>query len=203
MPPYAYDEHGRRVASPSKGALRERKILDEAEQQLVELGSEGMTVETIARAAGLTRGALYFYFRSKNDVLAALVQRVTAELQGAVASRQRALPDAPRDALRSAIDLTRDLWARHGAVMRAAVELAPSVPVIEQLWSATRDDTVRSVTELLGSTDSVGPDDRTAALVGALVGMTERTFYEASRAGTDLDDATEVVTTIWDRTFGL
>jgi TetR/AcrR family transcriptional regulator, ethionamide resistance regulator len=75
--------------------------------------------------------------------------------------------------------------------------------VIEQLWSATRDDTVRSVTELLGSTDSVGPDDRTAALVGALVGMTERTFYEASRAGTDLDDATEVVTTIWDRTFGL
>lgn len=203
MPPYAYDEHGRRVASPSKGELRERKILDEAEQQLVQLGPEGMTVETIARAAGLTRGALYFYFRSKNDVLAALVQRVTAELQGAVASRQRALPDAPRDALRSAIDLTRDLWARHGAVMRAAVELAPSVSVIEQLWSATRDDTVRTVTELLESSGGVVPDDRTAALVGALVGMTERTFYEASRAGADLDDATEVITTIWDRTFGL
>lgn len=203
MPPYAYDEQGRRVASPSKGALRERKILDEAEQQLVQLGPEGMTVETIARAAGLTRGALYFYFRSKNDVLAALVQRVTAELQGAVASRQRALPDGPRDALRSAIDLTRDLWARHGAVMRAAVELAPSVSVIEQLWSATRDDTVRSVTELLESSGGVVPDDRTAALVRALVGMTERTLYEASRAGADLDDATEVITTIWDRTFGL
>ncbi|MFJ3383773.1 MULTISPECIES: TetR/AcrR family transcriptional regulator [unclassified Curtobacterium] len=201
MAPYVYDENGRRVVAPSKGEMRERKILDEAEQQLAELGADAMTVETIATAAGLTRGALYFYFRSKNDVLAALVQRVTVELRGAVATRRNALPDSPHQALLSAIDLTRDLWDRHGAVMRAAVELSPTVPGIDHLWSDARDETVRSVTAMLAdAVDEHGQD--TSALVAALVGMTERVFYDASRSGTGLDQAAAIVTTIWTRTLG-
>jgi AcrR family transcriptional regulator len=198
--PYRYDENGRRVVAPSKGELREKKILDEAEKQLVDAGPERLTVESIATAAGLTRGALYFYFRSKNDVLAALVQRITVELTGAVATRQAALPHSSHDALLSAIDLTRDLWARHGAVMRAAVELSPSVPVIEQLWGAARVEAVDSITALLIAAEYTETSE-TRALVGALVGMTERVFYEASRSRSSLDDAAKVVTTIWDRTF--
>src|SRR3954466_3767735 len=69
----------RRRTAPRKGDLREAAILDAAERQLSDRGADRITVETIATAAGITRGALYFYFGSKNDVLAALVERtVTA-----------------------------------------------------------------------------------------------------------------------------
>lgn len=201
MAPYRYDDNGRRVVAPSKGELREQKILDEAEKQLAHSGAEYLTVESIATAAGLTRGALYFYFRSKNDVLAALVQRVTIELSEAIATRQKALPDSRHEALLSAIDLTRDLWARHGAVMRAAVELSPSVPVIEQLWASARNNIVHSISSLFSLDSTANPERRTVALIAALVGMTEHVFYESSRSKSDLESAADVVTTIWRRTF--
>lgn len=205
MPPYAYDENGRRIVAPSKGELREKLILDEAEKQLIAVGPDAMTVESIATAAGLTRGALYFYFRSKNDVLAALVQRIVVELSGAVATRQRAVPGSPRAALVSAIDLTRDLWSRHGAVMRAAVELSPTVPVIAHLWEGARDDirvAVRALAVAGGAPDEPGPEGA-EALVRALVDMTEGGFHDAVARGTPLERAAETITTIWLRALQL
>ncbi|MFZ4842452.1 TetR/AcrR family transcriptional regulator [Mycetocola saprophilus] len=205
MPPYAYDQNGRRVLAPTKGEQREKSILDEAEKQLVSMGAERMTVESIATAAGITRGALYFYFRSKNDVLAALVQRIVVELTGAVATRQRAIPGSARDALLSAIALTEDLWLRHGAVMRVAVELSPTVPVIATLWNEARESTVQSVIEIVGETAPLGreQDGDMAALSRALISMTERVFYEASAHDTPLSDATATLSTVWLRTLRL
>ena len=204
MPPYAYDEQGRRVMAPTKGELREKVILDQAEKQLIEIGPDAMTVETIATAAGLTRGALYFYFRSKNDVLAALVQRIVVELSGAVATRDTVIPDSPREALLSAIALTEDLWQRHGAVMRAAVDLSPSVPVIANLWNGARDEITTSARAIVAKSDvredsSADVDD----LVRILVGMTERAFYDAVTAGTPLEQTTLAINTVWIRALRL
>lgn len=50
-------------------------ILDEAERMFCEKGYAAATVESISRAAGLTRGAFYWHFRDKNEVLAALHAR--------------------------------------------------------------------------------------------------------------------------------
>ncbi|MDQ1203862.1 TetR/AcrR family transcriptional regulator [Microbacterium sp. SORGH_AS_0862] len=203
MSPYAYDENGRRIVAPSKGELREKQILDEAEKQLIDIGHEAMTVESIATAAGLTRGALYFYFRSKNDVIAALVQRITVELTSAIATRRAASPTSAHGGLLSAIDLTRDLWSRHGAVMRTAIELSPSVPFIDHLWSSARAETIRSLTEITESAAIEASASERASVVSALVAMTERVFYEAIRSNSDLDAAAEVVTMIWNRALPL
>lgn len=50
-------------------------ILDAAERMFCEKGYAAATVELISRAAGLTRGAFYWHFRDKADVLAALHAR--------------------------------------------------------------------------------------------------------------------------------
>lgn len=203
MAPYAYDEHGRRVMAPSKGEQREKAILDQTEKQLIEVGPDGMTVESIANAAGITRGALYFYFRSKNDVLAALVQRIVVELTGAVASREKAAPGHPQDAIMSALELTEDLWSRHGAVMRAAVDLSPSVPVIANLWNGARDEIVDSVQLIAihgGVPDEPGPAGA-ATLCRILVGATERSFYEGSVHARPLNEVTRGLETVWTRTL--
>lgn len=50
-------------------------ILDAAERMFCEKGYAATTVEAISRAAGLTRGAFYWHFRDKTEVLAALHAR--------------------------------------------------------------------------------------------------------------------------------
>ena len=96
-----------------------------------------MTVGDIAEAAGITRGALYFYFASKQDVLTALVARTVQALQEKSGA---ALADtAPvEDVIATALERTAQLWREHGPVMRAAVDLGSTVPEIDRLWTEHR-----------------------------------------------------------------
>jgi AcrR family transcriptional regulator len=190
--------HRRRTA-PRKGDLREAAILDAAERQLSEGGADRITVETIATAAGITRGALYFYFGSKNDVLAALVERTAAAVVADIEDADQSAPSDPREALHQGINRTARSWAEHGAVMRAAVELSPHVPQIEACWQtaiAAAGNATHPVLVRAGVPDDDGPDGARAISM-ALVSMTERHFYRASRHGTSLTDAAHTLTHIW------
>lgn len=190
---------GRRRTSPSKGDLRELAILDASERQLGEIGVRHMTVETIATAAGITRGALYFYFSSKNDVLAALVQRTADGVAGAVGRAQAQAPDDPREALQKAVLQTAQMWQEHGPVMRVAVELGPVAPEIEASWQAAVSAASSATHQLL--VEAGVPDDTSPlgafAVSAALVSMTERYFYAASKQGASLTDAAQTLTHVW------
>jgi AcrR family transcriptional regulator len=195
----------RRSAAPTKGDLRERAILDGAERQLATEGPDGMTVETIAKAAGITRGAFYFYFGSKNDVIAALVERTVSTLRTEVDAADAAGTSAPAEALRKGVQQTAQMWHEHGTVMRAAVELSPVVPAIDEAWRsavAALVATTRSIAERAGVRAGSGPHDA-AAVAAALVWMTERVFYQATVTGGSLDDAAGTVTHVWLTTLGI
>lgn len=205
MPPYVYDDRGRRVPAPSKGELRERAILNEAERQLRELGPDGITVESIANAAGINRATLYFYFRSKNDVLAALIERVVDEMVSGVATSDRTVGSSPAVAISEAIRRTALLWQAHGPLLRAAVDLSPSVEAIARLWSRARDKTAESATsiviERLRSDSQL--KEQLPSVIRALVVMTEREFYTASAEANEIDRVVPTIDLIWQRTLGL
>ena len=58
-------------------------ILDAAERMFCEKGYAAATVESISRAAGLTRGAFYWRFRDKAEEIRRWVQGLSqTELQG-------------------------------------------------------------------------------------------------------------------------
>nr|WP_202506103.1 TetR/AcrR family transcriptional regulator [Amycolatopsis rubida] len=180
--------------------MRERAILDAAEQQLNSTGGAGMTVATIAQDAGITRGALYFYFGSKNEVLAALVERTVTELRAEVDAVDTAA-SAPGDAVRQGIERTARMWREHGTVMRTAVELSPSVPAIDQAWRSAviaLADTMGGVAERAGL-----PSGTAAEVAAALVWMTERVFYQAFVADSSLDDAAATLTRVWLSALGI
>lgn len=190
----------RRRTAPTKGDLRERAILDAAERQLESAGADGMTVATIAREAGITRGALYFYFGSKNEVLAALAERTVTTLRAEVDAVDAAAA-APGDAVRQGLEQTARMWREHGTVMRTAVELSPSVPAIDQAWRSAvvaLTDTMRGVAERAGM-----PPGTAAEVVAALVWMTERVFYQAFIAGSSLDDAAATLSRVWLAALGI
>ncbi|WP_244223577.1 TetR/AcrR family transcriptional regulator [Amycolatopsis circi] len=190
----------RRRTAPTKGDLRERAILDAAEQQLNSTGGASMTVATIAQEAGITRGALYFYFGSKNEVLAALVERTVTKLRTEVDAVDAGAAD-PGDAVRQGVEQTARMWREHGTVMRTAVELSPSVPAIDQAWRSAvvaLADTMRGVAERAGM-----PSGTAAEVAAALVWMTERVFYQAFVADSSLDDAAATLTRVWLAALGI
>jgi AcrR family transcriptional regulator len=54
---------------------KRHEILDAAEELLLRDGYEGTPMAAIARRAGVANAAVYWYFPSKDDVLAAVLQR--------------------------------------------------------------------------------------------------------------------------------
>jgi AcrR family transcriptional regulator len=69
------------------GPERELQLLDIAEQLFAEHGYEGVTIEDIARAAGVTRPIIYQHHGSKDGIFIACVRRARAEFEAALTRR--------------------------------------------------------------------------------------------------------------------
>ncbi len=174
----------RRRETPTKGDLRERAILDAAEALLARDGVEPLTVEAIARGAGISRGSLYFYFGSRQEVLTALVARTVDVLAQDALAAAAALDAPPLETVRESLRRTERSWREHGPVLRAAVDHAAAIPEIGVLWNDTVVDYATVMTAVLrraGLPDGSGATGA-AALARALCWMTERTYYVASSA---------------------
>jgi AcrR family transcriptional regulator len=183
-----------------KGDLREQQILDAAERLLSTTGYADMTVGDIAEAAGITRGALYFYFGSKLEVLTALVARTVQILRDKAAGAARDDTRPLDDVIGTALERTAQLWREHGPVMRLAVDLASTVPAIDELWTEAAEVSIEAITDVLrrgGVPSGAAPTDA-PALARALCWMIERTFYQASKLSADaIADAEETCQEVW------
>jgi TetR/AcrR family acrAB operon transcriptional repressor len=73
-------------------------ILDAAERLFSERGVSRTSLEDIAHSAGVTRGAIYWHFKDKSDLFAAMVNRVTLPMEAMVA---RSSDDAVEDPIAS------------------------------------------------------------------------------------------------------
>jgi TetR/AcrR family transcriptional regulator len=84
----------RRAGRPRAGDPTE-EILGAASKLIATLGLEGTTMSRLAAAAGLGQSSLYYYFRHRDEVLAALVARanvVPLDLVEAVAASDEPAP---------------------------------------------------------------------------------------------------------------
>ncbi|MFD5137707.1 TetR/AcrR family transcriptional regulator [Streptomyces sp. NPDC058378] len=194
---------GRRTTE-RKGDVRERAILDTCEALLAHKGYDAMTVGDVSQGAGITRGALYFYFGSKQEVVTALVARTVEHLWER--SRATAQTDEPRQAIAAAMQRTVELWNEHGLVMRTAIDLSLTVPEIGELWNHTADLFIAAITAVLersGIQAGTRPD-QASAMARALCWMIERTFYHASQESREnLQEASETCEHIWLISAGL
>ena len=68
-----------RARSQSDKALREQQILDAAEKLFLEHRFHGLTLADVARETGVTKAALYRYFRSKELLFIAVYRRAMAD----------------------------------------------------------------------------------------------------------------------------
>lgn len=66
---------------PDTQKARRERVLDAAEQCFARAGFHRTTMHDICREAGVSPGALYVYFASKEDLIAGLAERDRAEFQ--------------------------------------------------------------------------------------------------------------------------
>jgi TetR/AcrR family acrAB operon transcriptional repressor len=76
-------------------------LLDAAELTFFEKGVASTTLNDIATAAGLTRGAVYWHFKDKADVLEAMFARAMLPKQAMLAELEAASDTDPLGALRT------------------------------------------------------------------------------------------------------
>lgn len=109
---------------------RRSQILDAAVQVFAHKGFHAATVRDIAKKAKLADGTMYLYFKNKNDLLLAILDRMRERERHAVESPRGLTPDANArtlwvDSLRQRIDVfrgsLRELQAVLPDILRAPV----------------------------------------------------------------------------------
>lgn len=171
---------GRRAARAS-GDERERAILETAERLLEERPLSEISVDDLAKGAGISRPTFYFYFPSKDAVVLTIIDRLVAAAAG---SREQALTTLaqgdPRAGLRQGLEDLYAAFTARRAVVLAAAELRTTNEEARQLWTEVMEGWVADVTAVIEAERARGaaPAGQPARdLAIALVQMNERVQY--------------------------
>jgi AcrR family transcriptional regulator len=134
-----------------KGEVLRQAILDTAAKLFIERGVGGTSIQDIAESLGLTRTAVYYYFKKKEDILQSLSEEVTIsarQLAGKVAARQDLDPIAAlRDLVRQHATHILSHAAGFRVVERNESDLTPKHRAAEQAARRGLLDNFRSVIE--------------------------------------------------------
>lgn len=122
----------RRPTRPS-GDEREQAILETARRLLDERPIAEISVDDLAKGAGLSRPTFYFYFPSKDAVLFALFEQVITEADAAYERHVKSFPAGRYEACRTGINVFFETFVRHKGVTRAAHEVRASHPEVREL----------------------------------------------------------------------
>ncbi|BBY56001.1 HTH-type transcriptional regulator EthR [Mycolicibacillus koreensis] len=173
--------HGRRPARPS-GDDREAAILATAERLLEQKPLADISVDDLARGAGISRPTFYFYFKSKDAVLLSLLEpmiaRADAEFDGAVG---RVAAD-PRRVWRSGIKAFFTAFGSHRPVARAGTEALATSPEFRAMWNSYMQKWIDSTAAMITAERDRGAAPQTIPAVDlstALNQMNERTMIAA------------------------
>jgi TetR/AcrR family transcriptional regulator, ethionamide resistance regulator len=178
--------------SPRKGDRRREQLLDVAERLLQTHAPSELTVERVARAAGVSRSSLYFYFQGKWAIVDQLIERASQEMFARNAARDGALDLGSY--LRQLVASAAAGWAEHGAVFLAATERSAHADEATDHWRSIMGRFADDMARHMDAEPSCGP--ALAALGGSraaaeiMCWMVERNlFMHYSRPRREADTA--------------
>src|SRR5215471_21045791 len=99
-----------------------QRILEVAVDLFIERGYAGTSVRDISERLGMTKGSLYYHFASKDDLLAALVEPMTTDLDEFIAEAGRTGQPASRELVERLVTILDE----HGVILRSLMS-DPSV----------------------------------------------------------------------------
>ena len=150
------------------------RILDTALQLIAERGFAATSTREISERLGFTKAALYYHFRTKADLLAAIVEPVMDELVSLLdPADDVGAPSQPAER-RRVVERYVDVVARHAALIKVLSD-DPSVRRSEVLAAAL--PRFRRLVEVLAGSDDPGVVERARAR--AALGAVHATLLRA------------------------
>lgn len=134
-PAQAAPTRGRRSSRPS-GDDRESAILHTAERLLADRPISEISVDDLAKGAGISRPTFYFYFASKNAVLLSLLDRVVQEIESTIDALRDTFPADPAQGWRLAIGTFFEAFGSHRWVGRSAQGALAPGSEFRHVWLA-------------------------------------------------------------------
>jgi AcrR family transcriptional regulator len=111
------------AASAAAPADTRARILDVALELFSEQGFEGTTLQQIADRLGFTKAALYYHFRSKDDLLQALIAPAVGELDALLGAHEDE-PDTPAERRRFIVEYLDCLLRQRRLIAYMASDIA-------------------------------------------------------------------------------
>jgi TetR/AcrR family transcriptional regulator, ethionamide resistance regulator len=194
--------HGRRTRKMS-GDERERAILAAFEKLLQERSLHEVSIDDIARGAGISRPTFYFYFASKEAVLLSLLERMLAEANAVRGDTLGRLAEDPATRVRESLGAYYDVFRAHRAVTQASADACATSEQVREVWSQIMEDWVREVATAIerergrGAAPD-GPAPRDLAI--SLLMMNERMFHTSLGGHSPAvheDAVVDVIVSIW------
>ena len=193
---------GRRAARPS-GDDRELAILATAERLLASRPLGAISVDDLARGAGISRPTFYFYFASKDAVLLTLLDRVVAEADTALREVFGRPASGAREGWRRAITAYHETFAAHRGLTLAWAEARSTSSEVRELWASVFEAWVQQSAAAIEAERARGtapPGTPARDLAVALTSMNERVLYATlSGDGPAVaeSDVVEVLLAVW------
>ena len=182
-------------ARPS-GDNRQDAILTTAESLLADHPLGEISIEDLARGAGISRPSFYSYFSSKDEVVIELLSRVIDEVDQALAGLSGEVSSDRSDRWRRSIGAFVDVFTRHEAVAATAIAARLHNPEIRSLWARSMQSWVDYTSTAIVSErrrgaapDGIPADD----LAVALNLMNERVLSAAFTRDQPVIDRSSVV----------
>ena len=142
------------------------KILEAAEAVIRRDGVKRLSVDAVVAEAGISKGGFFYHFKTKDDLLAALMQAITEEMTAEVTALVAADPEPRgrilRSMIRAAFDFDADPERRDRFITLTLAMLTASIES-----PALRDEVRRGNDDQLTASASDGLPLAHALLLGA------------------------------------
>jgi TetR/AcrR family transcriptional regulator, ethionamide resistance regulator len=200
--PETRPSRGRRAAK-MRGDEREQLILSAFEQLLAERSLHDISVDDIARAAGLSRSAFYFYFASKEAVLLSLFERMLVEAAARREEVAERVGSDPAARVRESLSAFFDVFREHRAVTLAGADARASSAEVRAVWEQVMEAWVQETAADIEAERARGaapPGVPARDLAISLLLMNERVQYTALAGhspAVDADQVVDVLSAIW------
>lgn len=189
-----------RSSTRRRRAEARRDVLAKALELAEERPFRDITVDEIARAAGLSRSAFYTHFHDKHELLLAAVQEVADELYER-SDRWWSGEGAPGERVRRALDGVVSVYAAHASLLRLATEVSTYDDEVREFWLGIVGRFISDATEHIGSEQADGLIPRTLearATAEGLVWMAERCCYiYLARGDRRPEQVVEALVPVW------
>lgn len=130
---------------------KDQRILDAAKVLFSRYGLKKTSIEEIALKAGLGKGTVYLYFKSKDEIFSVLANRLTQEYEDALTEAMK-IPITPTDKLKAFIEIRVGYWDKTfretGTTPESILE-AEASPVVEALRKRYSTGHIKMISEVL------------------------------------------------------